>query len=173
MVWPICTNSAFLAIATDRIHSFITQCIHFLIAAYSRTTHHTTQLASSQTCFPNITVRLLYSYGLHTHQISIHESIFGTWWNGRFAAWMSSWKKSALLLWCDCLNMDQNLRGLCPASCWIKTTKISGSFELKSGSNLVLASVPTKVASDLLWLYVSEGKFINRKSKLLQTLESY
>ncbi len=60
------------------------------MATSSRIMHHVTKLKSSQTGFLNMTMSSLYSNGLHSHQISIQQSIFGMWWNGRFASWMCS-----------------------------------------------------------------------------------
>jgi len=57
-------------------------------AASSRITHHVTKLKSSQTSFLNTTMSSLYSNGFHSHQISIQQSTFGMWWNGRFASWI-------------------------------------------------------------------------------------
>ena len=45
--------------------SFYDQCTHLMIATSSRIMHHLTNLKSSQTCFLNMTMTLLYSIGLH------------------------------------------------------------------------------------------------------------
>ncbi len=68
------------------------QCTHLLMATSSRIMHHVTKPKSSQSGFLNMTMSSLYSNGLHSHQISIQESTFGMWWNGRFASWMYSWQ---------------------------------------------------------------------------------
>ncbi len=66
------------------------QCTHLLMASSSRIMYHVTKLNSSQTGFLNTEMSLLYSNGLHSHQISIQLSTFRMWWNGRFASWMCS-----------------------------------------------------------------------------------
>ncbi len=70
------------------------QCTHLQMANSSRIMHHVTKLKSSKTGFVNMTMSSLYSNGLHCHQISIQQSTFGMWCNGRFASWiMSIWTK--------------------------------------------------------------------------------
>ena len=64
----------------------MTTVYHVLMDTASRILHNVTKLISSQTGFLNITMSSLYSDGLHSHQISVKQSIFGMWWNGRFAS---------------------------------------------------------------------------------------
>lgn len=52
---------------------------------------HVTKFKSSQSGFLNMTRRSLYSYDLHSPQISPQRSIFGMWWNRRVTTLMCSW----------------------------------------------------------------------------------
>lgn len=52
---------------------------------------HVTKFKSSQSGFLNMTRRSLYSYDLHSPQISAQRSIFGMWWNRRVTTLMCSW----------------------------------------------------------------------------------
>lgn len=70
---------AYMSILTEYVHPF-------MMAIYSRIMHHLTKLISSQICIWNMTMSSLYFMNLHSHQILIQESIFGMWWNERFAS---------------------------------------------------------------------------------------
>ncbi len=86
-----CLNTtAYRSIVADHVHPFMTTVFPSSDATSSRIMHHVTKLKSSQTGFLNMTMSSLYSNGLHSHQISIQESTFGMWWNGRFTSWMCS-----------------------------------------------------------------------------------
>ncbi len=101
------------------------QCSHLLVATSSRIMHHVTKLKSSQTGFLNMTMSSLYSNGLHNHQISIQESTFGMWWNGRFASWMCSRQicSNCVMLSCQywpksLRNVSNTLLNLCHEELW-------------------------------------------------------
>ncbi len=83
-------TTAYRSIVAEHVHPFITTVTHLLMTTSSRIMHHVTKLKSSQTGFLNMTMSSLYSNGLHSHQISIQQSTFGMWCNGRFASWMCS-----------------------------------------------------------------------------------
>jgi len=63
--------TVYLSIDADHVHPFITTVYHLLMATSSRIMHRVTNLKSSQTGFLNMTMSSLYSYGLHSYQISI------------------------------------------------------------------------------------------------------
>ncbi len=82
------------------------------MANSSRIMHHVTKLKSSQTGFLNMTMSLLYSNGLHSHQISIQQSTFGMWWNGRFASRMCSWQICSNCVMLSCQYGPKSLRNV-------------------------------------------------------------
>ncbi len=82
--------TAYRSIVADHVHPLMTTVYPSSDATSRRIMHHVTKLKSSQTGFLNMTMSSLYSNGLHSHQISIQQNIFGMWWNGRFASWMCS-----------------------------------------------------------------------------------
>ncbi len=82
--------TAYRSIVADHVHPFMTTVYPSSDATSSRIMHHVTKLKSSQTGFLNMTMSSLYSNGLHSLQISIQQSTFGMWWNGRVASWMCS-----------------------------------------------------------------------------------
>ncbi len=102
-------TTAYRSIVADHVHPFITTVTHLLMATSSRIMHHVTKLKSSQTGFLNMTMSSLYSNGLHSHQISIQQSTFGMWWNGRFTSWMCS-----RLICSNCVMLS------CQQSIWTK-----------------------------------------------------
>ncbi len=79
-------TTAYLSIVADHVHPFMTTVYPSSEATSSRIMHHVTKLKSSQTGFLNMTMSSLYSNGLHSPQISIQQSTFGMWWNGRFTS---------------------------------------------------------------------------------------
>ncbi len=83
-------TTVYLSIVADHVHPFMTTVYTSSDVTSSRIMHHVTKLKSSQTGFLNMTMSSLYSNGLHGHQISIQQSIFGMWWNERFTSWMYS-----------------------------------------------------------------------------------
>ncbi len=88
------------------------QCTHLLMATSSRIMHHLTKLKSSQTGFLNMKMSSLYSNGLHSPQISIQESTFGMWWNGRFASWMCSRQICSNCVMLSCQYGPKSLRNV-------------------------------------------------------------
>ncbi len=82
-------TTVYLSIVSDYVHPFMTT-VYPSSDTSSRIMHHVTKLKSSQTGFLNMIMSSLYSNGLHSHQISIQQSTFGMWWNGRFTSWMCS-----------------------------------------------------------------------------------
>ncbi len=67
-----CFNTTvYLSIVADHVHPFTTTVYPSSDATSSRIMHHVTKLKSSQTVFFNMKMSLLYSNGLHSHQISI------------------------------------------------------------------------------------------------------
>ncbi len=128
-----CLNAtAYLSIVADHVHPFMTTVYSHLLMVTSSSIMHVTKLKSSQTGFLNMTMRSLYSNGLHSHQISIQYSTFGMWWNGRFTSWMRSWQICSNCVMLSC-QYDQNLRGMFPKPCWIYATKNQSSSEGKRG----------------------------------------
>lgn len=75
-----------------------------------------TKLKSSQTGLLEITMSSLHLNCLHSRQISLPKSTFGTLWNGKFALWMCC-QQSA---WC---YRQQNLWGIFTALCWINAAQ--------------------------------------------------
>ncbi len=63
--------TAYLSIVADHVYLFMTTVYTSSDATSSRIMHHVTKLKSSQTGFLNMTMSLLYSNDLHSHQISI------------------------------------------------------------------------------------------------------
>ncbi len=61
----------YLSIVSDHVRPFMTTVYHLLMVTSSRIMQHVTKLKSSPTGFLNMTMSLLYSNGLHSHQISI------------------------------------------------------------------------------------------------------
>ncbi len=88
------------------------QCTHLLMFTSSRITHHVTKFKSPQTGFLNMTMSSLYSNGLHSHQISIQQSTFGMWWNGRFASWMCSRQICSNCMMLSCQYGPKSLRNV-------------------------------------------------------------
>lgn len=76
-------HPTWVATLADYIHPFLATVYNLLM-----TTCQVTKLKLSQIGFLNITMRSLYSGGLHHHQISVQESIFGIWRNENFRSWM-------------------------------------------------------------------------------------
>ncbi len=73
-----CLNTtAYLSIVADHVHPFMTTVYSSSDATSSRIMHHVTKLKSSQTGFLNMTMSLLYSNSLHSHQISINRAPLG------------------------------------------------------------------------------------------------
>ncbi len=105
-------TTAYLSIVADHVHPFMTTVYHLLMTTSSRKMHHVTKLKSSQTGLLNMIMSSLYSSGLHSHQISIHQSTFGMWWNGRFASWMNTRQICSIYVRISCQYGPKCLRNV-------------------------------------------------------------
>ncbi len=104
--------TVYLSIVADHVHPFMTTVYPSSDATSSRIMHHVTKLKSSQTGFLNMTMSSLYSNGLHSHQISIQQSTFGVWWNGRFVSWMCSRQICSNCVMLSCQYGPKSLRNV-------------------------------------------------------------
>ncbi len=75
----------------------------------------------------------LYSSGLHSHQMSIQQSSFGMWWNGRLASWMCSWQICSNCVMLSCRYGTDSLRNVSSITLNLCHGKIKAVLKAKGG----------------------------------------
>lgn len=85
---------------------------HLLMAASSNITTVVTKLRSNHTGFFNMGVSSLYSNSLHHHQVWVHYSTLGVWWNRRFTSLTCSWQICSICVMLSCQYGSESQRNV-------------------------------------------------------------